>query len=140
MIALICIVTQNIEDLELTKYFEMVSAGARALPFMKASYSPTYMSPLVGLPPEMVERVYMYCTQGRLSIQEVRGLYTVGMLMGMEGLTDREIVHRAVEGVQQVICPARNPKAAAALSASGGAFLSGERLTSDDAKGAPRWS
>tara|TARA_R110002050_G_scaffold139864_4_gene264441 strand:- start:4 stop:258 length:255 start_codon:yes stop_codon:yes gene_type:complete len=73
----------------------MISTGASALPFMRATYSPNGAH-LLGLPPEMVERVYMYCTLGRLSIEEVRRLYPAGVLLGMEGLTDREIVHRAV--------------------------------------------
>ena len=81
----------------------MISTGASALPFMKATYSPTYGAPLVGLPPEMVERVYMYCTLGRLSIEEVRRIYPAGVLLGMEGLTDREIVHRAVVNSAQPI-------------------------------------
>ena len=79
----------------------MISAGASALPFMKASYSPTTMAPVVGLPPEMVETLYMYCTLGRLSIQEVRLLYPAGVLLGMEGMTDREIAHRALVGGMQ---------------------------------------
>ena len=74
----------------------MIRAGGSTLPFMKATYSPAHMAPLVRLPPEMVERVYMYCTEGKLSIQEVRGLYSAGVLMGIEGMTDREIVHCAV--------------------------------------------
>ena len=62
-----------------------------------SSYSLTYRAPLVGLPPEMLERVYMYCTMGRLSLQEVRRLHPTGALLGMEGITDREIAHRAFE-------------------------------------------
>ena len=89
---------QGAEDPDLRMYFEMVSAGASALPFMKASYSPIRAAPLVGLPPEMLERVYMYCTIGRLSIQEVRRLYPAGVLLGMGGVTDREIAYDAVEG------------------------------------------
>lgn len=80
----------------------MISAGASALPLMKASYSPTHMAPLMGLPPEMVERLYMYCTEGRLSIHQVRRLYPAGVLLGMEGITDREIVHRAVNDKLQL--------------------------------------
>ena len=88
---------------DLEKYFKVVSAGASALPFMKASCSPTHMTPLVGLPPEMLERVYMYCTEGMLGIQVLRRLYPAGVLLGMEGMTDREIVHRAViEGMLPV--------------------------------------
>ena len=75
----------------------MVSNGAKALPFMKASYSPTRAAPLVGLPPEILERVYMYCTEGRLSVQEVKRLYPAGILVGMEGMSEREIVHGAVD-------------------------------------------
>ena len=71
---------------------------------MKATYSPTLLAPLVELPPEMLERVYLYCTQGRLSIQESRGLYAAGVLLGMEGMTDRQIVHHAViEGMQVLL-------------------------------------
>ena len=81
----------------------MSSAGASAVPFMKVSYSPTHMVPLVGLPPEMVERVYMYCTDGRLSIQHVRRLYPAGVLLGID-VTDREIVHRAIDdNLQRVL-------------------------------------
>ena len=72
---------------------------------MRATYSPTNGTPLVGLPPEMVERVYMYCTSGRLSIEEVRRLYPAAVLLGMEGVTDREIVHRAVVSAQPVLHP-----------------------------------
>ena len=38
----------------------------------------------------------MYSTEGRLSIQEVRGLYAAAVLLGMEGTTDRQIAHHAV--------------------------------------------
>tara|TARA_R110002050_G_scaffold258794_1_gene398137 strand:- start:157 stop:528 length:372 start_codon:yes stop_codon:yes gene_type:complete len=73
-------------------------------PFMKATYSPTLLSPLVWLPPEMLERVYLYCTQGRLSIQEMRRLYAAGVLLGIEGMADRQIVHHAVvEGMQLLL-------------------------------------
>ena len=78
------------------RYCERVNAGANALPFMKASYSPTHQTPTLQLPPEMVERVYMYCTEGWLSVQEVRGLYPAGVLLGMEGMTDRQIVHHSL--------------------------------------------
>tara|TARA_R110002050_G_scaffold245901_1_gene383573 strand:+ start:709 stop:963 length:255 start_codon:yes stop_codon:yes gene_type:complete len=81
----------------------MISTGASALPFMRATYSPANEAPLVDLPPEMVERVYMYCTLGKLSIEEVRRLYPAGVLLGMEGVTDREIVHRAVVSAQPVL-------------------------------------
>ena len=71
---------------------------------MKASYSPTHMAPLLKLPPEMLERVYMYCTEGRLTGQEVRRLYPAGVLLGMAGMTDRQIVHRVIaEGVHLVL-------------------------------------
>ena len=91
------IYVQDFQDPELLDYFETVSAGASALPFMKASYSLTYRAPLVGLPPEMMERVCMYCTMGRLSISEVRRLYPTGVLLGAEGITDREITHFAID-------------------------------------------
>ena len=82
----------------------MIGAGARALPVMKVLYSPTHQAPRAELPPEMLERVFLFCTQGRLSIQEVRRLYPAGMLVGMEGMTDREIVHRAVvTGMEPVL-------------------------------------
>ena len=85
----------------LIQYIGKIDEGTSALPFMKATYSPTLLSPLVWLPPEMLERVYLYCTQGRLSIQEMRGLYAAGVLLGMEEMTDRQIVHHAViEGMQ----------------------------------------
>ena len=80
----------------LIQYIGLINAGTSALPFMKATYSPTLLSPLVWLPPEMLERVYLYCTQGRLSIQEMRGLYAAGALLGIKGMTDRQIVHLAV--------------------------------------------
>ena len=83
----------------------MISAAASALPFMKASYSPTFRVPLLELPPEMLERVYMYCTIGRLSTQEVRLLYPAGVLLGMDGKTDREIAHHAIcTGLQMKSC------------------------------------
>ena len=75
----------------------MINAAASTLPFMKATYSYTLRGPLVRLPPEMLERVYMCCTEGRLSVQEVRQLYAAGVLLGMAGITNREIVHQAVE-------------------------------------------
>ena len=86
----------------------MISAGASALPFLKASFSPIHLAPLLRLPPEMLERVYMYCTWGRLSTQEVRRLYTAGVLLGMERMTDRELVHHAVVEGKQVTCPAHD--------------------------------
>tara|TARA_R110002050_G_scaffold107077_6_gene217393 strand:- start:548 stop:859 length:312 start_codon:yes stop_codon:yes gene_type:complete len=93
-------------DQDLLKYFEMISAGATALPFMKASYSRTHQAPLVGLPPEMLERMYMYCTEGKMSIQEVRSLYPAALLLGMNGMMDREIAHHAVVGgIQLALCP-----------------------------------
>tara|TARA_R110002050_G_scaffold285979_1_gene435895 strand:- start:242 stop:451 length:210 start_codon:yes stop_codon:yes gene_type:complete len=69
------------------------------------------MAPLMRLPPELVERLYMYCTEGRFSIQEVRRLYPVGVLLGMEGMTDREIVHHAVvDGLQTFLLDAEGQK------------------------------
>tara|TARA_R110002050_G_scaffold73086_1_gene157370 strand:- start:325 stop:669 length:345 start_codon:yes stop_codon:yes gene_type:complete len=92
---------QNIMSQDLIQYIEIIKAGTSALPFMKASCSPTQLAPRVRLPPEMLERVYMYCTMGWLSIQEVRRLYAAGMLLGIEGMSDRQIVHRAViEGIR----------------------------------------
>lgn len=87
---------QSVAEPDLRAYFGMIGTGASALPVMKALYSPAHHTPLVGLPPEMVERVFMYCTEGRLSIQEVRRLYPAGVLLGMQGITDREIAHHAV--------------------------------------------
>tara|TARA_R110002050_G_scaffold20557_1_gene58081 strand:- start:1069 stop:1329 length:261 start_codon:yes stop_codon:yes gene_type:complete len=76
---------------------------------MKATYSPTNGVPLVRLPPEMVERVYMYCTMGRLSIGEVRRIYPAGLLLGMDGVTDREIVHHAVvDKAQPILHPTQS--------------------------------
>ena len=89
---------ERLQDGDDCEYYWRMREGASALPFMKASYSPKDEAPLVGLPPEMLERVYMYCTSGRLSIGEVRQLYPVGVLYGMGGMTDREIVHEAVVG------------------------------------------
>lgn len=88
---------QDYQDSDLLNYHETLSAGANALPFMKTSYSITHGTPLLRLPPEMLERVYMYCTMGRLSIEDMRRLYPKGVLLGMRGITDREIVHLAVE-------------------------------------------
>tara|TARA_R110002050_G_scaffold166670_1_gene297208 strand:+ start:978 stop:1148 length:171 start_codon:yes stop_codon:yes gene_type:complete len=51
----------------------------------------------------MLERVYMYCTEGKLSIQEVRRLYPAGVLLGIEGMTDREIVHHAIVNDMQPV-------------------------------------
>tara|TARA_R110002050_G_scaffold234543_1_gene370440 strand:- start:74 stop:448 length:375 start_codon:yes stop_codon:yes gene_type:complete len=91
---------------DLIQYIGKINAGTSALPFMKSTYSPTLLSPLVWLPPEMLERVYLYCTQGRLSIQEMRGLYAAGVLLGIEGMTDRQIVyHAVVEGMQVLLEP-----------------------------------
>ena len=75
----------------------MIIEGANALPFMKATYSSFHCIPLIPLPPEILEMVYMYCTSGRLTKDEVRKLYPAGVLYGMGGVTDREIVHGAVE-------------------------------------------
>tara|TARA_R110002050_G_scaffold1772_3_gene11527 strand:+ start:1479 stop:1790 length:312 start_codon:yes stop_codon:yes gene_type:complete len=99
---------QDYHDKDLQNYFETISAGANALPFMKVTYNPFQMTSLVGLPPEMLERVYMYCTHGMMAIQEVRALYPAGVLLGMEGMTDREIAHHAVaaEGLQLTPCSA----------------------------------
>ena len=92
------------KEKDLIQYIGKINAGTSALPFMKATYSPTLLSPLVWLPPEMLERVYLYCTQGRLSIQEMRGLYVAGVLLGIEWMTDRQIVHHAViEGMQVLL-------------------------------------
>ena len=63
---------------------------------MKATYSTIQHSPRVELPPEMLERVYMYCTAGGLSAREIRKLYPAGVLLGMDGMTDREIVQNAL--------------------------------------------
>ena len=85
----------------MVKYFDRISAGADVLPLMKASHSATATAPLVNLPREILERVFMYCTVGRLSTQEVRRLCPAGVLLGMDGITDREIVHVAVAGEMQ---------------------------------------
>ena len=83
-------------DQDASDYYWRVSEGAIALPFMNATYSPLEHRPLIGLPPEMLERVYMYCTSGRLTSPEMRRLYPAGLLYGMAGITDREIVHCAI--------------------------------------------
>ena len=80
----------------------MIREGANALPFMKATYSSTHCVPFIGLPPEILELVFMYCTSGCLTQDEMRRLYPAGVLLGMEGVTDREIVHGGVECGLQV--------------------------------------
>ena len=89
------------------KYFEMISAGTNAMSFMKASYSIIRLAPLLSLPPEILERIYMYCAMGRLSIHEVRKLYPAAVLLGMEGITDRAIAHCTTIGGMQPTLPAQ---------------------------------
>ena len=83
-------------------YYRMIREGANALPFMKATYSPFHCIPLIRLPPEILEMVFMYCTSGNLTRDEMRRLYPAGVLLGMEGVTDREIMHGAVKCGLQV--------------------------------------
>lgn len=63
---------------------------------MKAPYSAKHGAPLIELPPEILEMVYMYCTSGRLKVDEMRRLYVTGVLLGMKGVSDRDIVHGAL--------------------------------------------
>tara|TARA_R110002050_G_scaffold30016_1_gene76777 strand:- start:21 stop:314 length:294 start_codon:yes stop_codon:yes gene_type:complete len=82
----------------------MINAMTSALPFMKTTYSPILLAPRLKLPMKMLERVYLYCTQGRLSIQELRKMCAAGVLLGMEGMTDRQIAHHAViEGTKVLL-------------------------------------
>ena len=85
-----------VRDADSTGYYGKISEGAMALPFMKATYNPMISVSLIQLPPEMMERVYMYCTTGRLNVWEMRRLYPAAVLCGMNGIVDREIVHGAV--------------------------------------------
>ena len=94
---------ESAQDGDECEYYWRMREGAAALPFMKASYSLKSEAPLVKLPPEMLERVYMYCTSGKLSVGEVRRLYPAGILFGMVGMTDREIVHAAIVRELQVL-------------------------------------
>ena len=74
----------------------MLREGSNALPFMKATYSHSTGVPIIGLPPEILEMVYMYCTSGTMTAEEMRNLYSAGVLYGMDGVNGREIVHAAV--------------------------------------------
>lgn len=78
-------------------YIGRIREGEKALHFMKATYSPRRRASRIELAPEILERVYMYCTAGRLSAGQVRQLAVAGVLSGMGGVSDREIVHGAVE-------------------------------------------
>ena len=78
-------------------YYWRVKEGVEALPFMKATYTVTVGSPSLPLPPELLEHIYLFSTNGRLKINEVRRLYPAALLFGMSGVTDREIVHGALE-------------------------------------------
>ena len=89
---------------DITGYYGLIREGATALPFMKATYSLTHRAPLIGLPPEMLEMVYMYCTLGSLKADEMRRLYPAAVLWGMRGVTDRDIVHEAVICRLQILC------------------------------------
>ena len=73
-------------------YYRMIIEGANALSFMKATYSSIHCAPFIGLPPEILEMVFMYSTSGSLTRDEMRRLYPAGVLLGMKGATDREIV------------------------------------------------
>ena len=47
--------------------------------------------------------VYMYCVSGAMQISKMRKLYPAAVLLGMDGMTGREILHGAVEEGLQVI-------------------------------------
>tara|TARA_R110002050_G_scaffold258662_1_gene398014 strand:- start:35 stop:340 length:306 start_codon:yes stop_codon:yes gene_type:complete len=79
------------------EYCRMLRESEKAVPFMKASYHARCCAPAILLPPEILELLYMYCAAGSLKVGEVRKLYPAAVLHGMERLTDREIVHGAVE-------------------------------------------
>ena len=86
-------------------YYRRVSSGDNTLPFMKSSFGVRKGCPLLQLPPEMLEHVYMYCLRGRLEKWEMRMLYSSAILLGMGWITDREIVHGALELMLKVHIP-----------------------------------
>tara|TARA_R110002050_G_scaffold217470_1_gene353503 strand:- start:430 stop:714 length:285 start_codon:yes stop_codon:yes gene_type:complete len=77
-------------------YYRKIKEGAPVLAFMKATYSAMHSAPLIQLPPEILEMIYMYCTLGTLQVDEMRKLYVAGLLLGMAGVNDRDIVHGAL--------------------------------------------
>ena len=81
----------------------MLREVEKAVAFMKASYSVKQCTPSIPLPPEILELVYMYCITGTMQVSEMRKLYPAAVLHGMKGLTDRDIIHRAVEKGQATI-------------------------------------
>ena len=83
----------------------LIFEGARALPFMKATYNAAHLAPLVGLPPEVLERVYMYCAAGSLTIKDMRRLYPASTLCRMPEMTDLQIVERAIVDKMSVKIP-----------------------------------
>ena len=78
------------------QYYWRLWAGASALPFMKVTYSATLQQPAIRLPPEILELIFMHCTEGLLDGNEMRCLYPAAVLLGCRGLTNREVVHGAV--------------------------------------------
>ena len=82
----------------------MVIEGEKAMPFMKASYLAKFRIPALPLPPEILEMVYMYCLCGAMQMSKMRKLYPAAALLGMDGMTGREILHGAVEeGLQAIL-------------------------------------
>ena len=72
---------------------------------MKVSFSVRDCRPTINLPAEMLEHVYMYCTGGCLSKEEIRALYTCAVLQGMGQHTRRELVHHLLTSTCRLQLP-----------------------------------
>ena len=93
-----------VENLCAVEYCRRLKEGEKAVAFMKISFLAEHSMPAIPLPPEILELVYMFCICGCMLITEVRKLYPAAVLHGMEGLTDREIVHGAeITGVRTIV-------------------------------------
>ncbi len=68
-----------------------------ALPFMKATYGSMGCCPLISLPPELLEHIYMYCTSGCVSKREMRELYVLSVLVGVNDISSEDIVRYALQ-------------------------------------------